>query len=86
VSLREDDGKGCLLDEQRRIMVYLDMSKRGWGSLHFTSRQVKDRGSTYLAQIERAIQQSGGVEASENSVRRTDEIQGKYILDAEEPL
>jgi very-short-patch-repair endonuclease len=69
-------------DTFRRNEIELD----GWRSLHFTTRHVKEQGHTYLAQIERAIQQLGGVQAPENYQRQTDEIRGRYITDGEEPL
>lgn len=77
-----DDRNQIDYDTFRRNEIELD----GWRSLHFTSRQVRDQGSTYFPQIERAIQQLGGLEMPENYERRTDEIKGKYIIDGEEPL
>lgn len=77
-----DDRNQIDYDTFRRNEIELD----GWRSLHFTSRQVKEQGNSYLPQIERAIQQLGGLEMPENYERRTDEIKGRYIVDGEEPL
>lgn len=62
-----------------------ELELEGWHSLHFTSQHVKEAGSTYRTQIDRAIQKLGGLEMPENYERRTDEIRGKYIVDGEEP-
>jgi very-short-patch-repair endonuclease len=77
-----DDRNQIDYDTFRRNEIELD----GWRSLHFTSRQIREDGNTYLSQIERAIQQLAGMEDPENYVRRTDQVKGKYIIDAEEPL
>lgn len=77
-----DDRNQIDYDTFRRNEIELD----GWRSLRFTSRQVKEQASAYFPQIERAIQQLGGLEMPENYERRTDEIRGRYIIDGEEPL
>jgi very-short-patch-repair endonuclease len=77
-----DDRNQIDYDTFRRNEIELD----GWRSLHFTSRQVNDDFAQYLPQIQRAIEQLGGMEDPENDVRKTDEIRGKYIVDGEEPF
>jgi very-short-patch-repair endonuclease len=77
-----DDRNQIDYDTFRQNEIELD----GWRSLRFTSRQVKDNWSRYFPQIQRAIDQLGGVEGPENYQRKTDEIRGKYIVDGEEPL
>jgi very-short-patch-repair endonuclease len=77
-----DDRNQIDYDTIRRNEIELD----GWRSLHFTSHQVNDDLAQYFPQIERAIEQLGGVEEPENYVRKTDEVRGKYIVDGEEPF
>ena len=54
-----------------------------WRFLHYTSKQVKDDWTPYLAQIQKAIDKLGGVEAPEKLERKVSEEQSKYIIDGE---
>ena len=63
-----------------------DIDIDGWRFLHYTRRQVKDDWTPYLAQINKVIEQLGGVEEPENFERKVGEKQGQYIVDGEEPL
>lgn len=63
-----------------------ELELAGWRSLRFTSGQVSENRNTYLPQIQKAIDQLGGVETPENYHRHTDETRGRYIVDGEEPL
>lgn len=58
----------------------------GWRFLHYTRRQVKDNWTPYLSQIQAVIDQLGGVEVPEKYERKVKDLQGKYIVDGEEPL
>ena len=58
----------------------------GWRFLHYTTKQVKDNWTPFIGQIQKAIDQLGGVEEPENFERKVGEEQGKYIVDGEEPL
>jgi very-short-patch-repair endonuclease len=69
-------------DTWRQNEIDLD----GWRFLHYTRRQVKDDWTPYLSQIQKAIDQLGGVEAPEEFHRKVGEKSGKYIMDGEEPL
>lgn len=77
-----DDRNQIDYDTWRRNDIDLD----GWRFLHYTSKQVKDDWTPYLGQIQKAIEQLGGVENPEKYERKVGEEQGKYIVDAEEPL
>lgn len=57
-----------------------------WRFLHYTTKQVKDDWTPYLKQIEQKIKQLGGIEKPENFERKVGEVQGRYIVDGEEPL
>ena len=69
-------------DSWRQNEIELD----GWRSLHYTTKQVKDDWTPYLAQIQKAIDQLGGLQEPEKFERKVGEEQGKYIVDGEEPL
>jgi very-short-patch-repair endonuclease len=69
-------------DTWRRNEIDLD----DWRFLHYTSKQVKDDWTPYLAQIQKAIDQLGGAEEPEKFERKVGEEQWKYIVDGEEPL
>lgn len=69
-------------DTWRQNEIELD----NWRFLHYTSKQVKDNWTPYLSQIQKAIDQLGGVEAPEKFERKVSEEQGKYIIDGEEPF
>ena len=69
-------------DTWRQNEIDLD----GWRFLHYTTKQVKDDWVPYLAQIQKAIDQLGGIESAEIFERKIGEEQGKYIVDGEEPL
>lgn len=58
----------------------------GWRFLHYTRRQVKDNWTPYLSQIQAVIEQLGGVEVPGKYERKVEDMQGKYIIDGEEPL
>lgn len=67
-------------DTWRRNEIEMD----GWRFLHYTSRHIKDNAADYLSQIDRTIQQLGGLQSPQN-FRRTGR-RGKYIVDGEKPL
>jgi very-short-patch-repair endonuclease len=69
-------------DAWRRNEIDLD----GWRFLYYTTKQVKDDWTPYLAQIQKAIEQLGGLEEPEKFERKVGEEQGKYIVDGEEPF
>lgn len=69
-------------DTWRQNEIELD----GWRLLHYTTRQVNDNWSPYLAQIQTAINQLGGIEAPEKYGRKVGEQRGRYIVDGEDPL
>ena len=69
-------------DTWRQNEIELD----GWRFLHYTTSQVKDDWTPYLAQIQKAIDQLGGVEEPAKYERKIEEAQGTYIIDGEEPL
>lgn len=77
-----DDRNQIDYDTWRRNDIDMD----GWRFLSYTSSQVKDDWTPYLAQIQAVIEQLGGVEVPEKYERRVEEGQAKYIVDAEEPL
>ena len=77
-----DDRNQIDYDTWRRNEIELD----GWRFLHYTTKQVKDDWTPYLGQIQKAIEQLGGMEEPENFERKVGEEQGKYIVDGEEPL
>lgn len=77
-----DDRNQIDYDASRRNEIELD----GWRSLHYTTKQVKDDWTPYLAQIQTIIDQLGGVESPENFSRKVGEAQGEYITDGEEPF
>jgi very-short-patch-repair endonuclease len=58
----------------------------GWRFLHYTTKQVEDEGVPYLSQIQKVIDQLGGIETPENYTRVVNEEKGKYIIDGEDPL
>ena len=77
-----DDRNQIDYDTWRQNEIELD----GWRFLHYTRRQVRDNWTPYLSQIQRVIDQLGGVDAPEHYERKISEVQGKYIIDGEEPL
>jgi very-short-patch-repair endonuclease len=77
-----DDRNQIDYDTWRQNEIELD----GWRFLHYTTKQVKDNWTPYIGQIQKAIEQLGGVEVPENFERKVGEEQGKYIIDGEEPL
>jgi very-short-patch-repair endonuclease len=77
-----DDRNQIDYDTWRRNDIEID----GWRFLHYTTNQVKDDWTPYLAQIQKAVDQLGGVEQPEKFERKVGERQGKYIVDGEEPL
>lgn len=77
-----DDRNQIDYDTWRRNEIELD----GWHFLHYTTKQVRDVWAPYLSQIQKAIDQLGGVEAPERYERKVSEAQGRYIVDGEEPL
>ncbi len=77
-----DDRNQIDYDTWRRNEIELD----GWRFLHYTTKQVKEDEGQYISQIQRAIEQLGGVEEPKKFERKVGEEQGKYIVDGEEPL
>jgi len=77
-----DDRNQIDYDTWRHNEIELD----GWRFLRYTTKQVKDNWTKYLPQIEKAIEQLGGVEEPEKFERKVGEEQGRYIIDGEEPL
>lgn len=77
-----DDRNQINYDTWRRNEIELD----GWRFLNYTSQQVKDNWTPYLQQIQKVIEQLGGLEAPDKFERKVGDEQGKYIIDAEEPL
>lgn len=77
-----DDRNQIDYDTWRQNEIELD----GWRFLHYTTKQVKDDWTPYLFQIQKAIEQLGGVEEPEKYERKIGETQGQYIVDGEEPL
>lgn len=77
-----DDRNQIDYDTWRRNDIEID----GWRFLHYTTKQVKDNWSPYLAQIQTKIEQLGGLEKPEDFHRRIGEGQAGYIVDGEEPL
>ncbi len=69
-------------DTWRQNEIELD----DWRFLHYTTRQVKDDWTPYLAQIQRVIGQLGGTQKPEKYERKVGEEQGKHIVNGEEPL
>lgn len=63
-----------------------DIEMDGWRFLHYTSKQVKDDWTPYLGQIQKMIDQLGGVEETSKFERKVEERSGAYILDGEDPL
>lgn len=77
-----DDRNQIDYDTWRQNEIELD----GWRFLHYTSKQVKDDWTPYLGQIQKVIDQLGGVEEPEKFERRVGDEKGRYIIDGEEPL
>ncbi len=77
-----DDRNQIDYDTWRRNDIEMD----GWRSLHYTTKQVKDDWTPYLAQIQTVIKQLGGLEEPRYFERNARVQQGKYIVDGEEPL
>lgn len=77
-----DDRNQIDYDTWRQNEIELD----GWRFLHYTSKQVNDDWTPYLAQIQKSIDQLGGVEEPVKFERKVKEEQGRYIVDGEEPL
>lgn len=63
-----------------------EIDLNGWRFLHYTTKQVRDDWTPYLSQIQKALDQLGGVENPQKFERKVEEEQGKYIVDGEEPL
>lgn len=58
----------------------------GWRLLRYTTKQVRDDWTPYLSQIQKVIDQLGGVQSPKKYERKVGEEQGRYIVDGEEPL
>jgi very-short-patch-repair endonuclease len=56
-----------------------------WRFLHYTTQQVRDNSTPYLAQIQTKIEQLGGLESPDEFSRKVGEEQAEYIVDDEEP-
>ncbi len=52
-----------------------------WRFLHYTSKQVKENRTPYLAQIQNKIEQLGGLESPEDFNRKIGEEQAEYLVD-----
>jgi very-short-patch-repair endonuclease len=52
-----------------------------WHFLHYTTKQVKDNRTPYLAQIQTKIEQLGGPESPEEFNRKIGEEQAEYLVD-----
>lgn len=77
-----DDRNQIDYDTWRRNDIEID----GWRFLHYTTNQVRDDWAPYLAQIQKVVDQLGGVEQPEKFERKVGEEQTEYIVDGEEPL
>jgi len=77
-----DDRNQIDYDTWRRNEIEID----GWRLLQYTTKQVRDDWTPCLSQIQKTIEQLGGVEAPERYERKVSEVQGRYIVDGEEPL
>jgi very-short-patch-repair endonuclease len=77
-----DDRNQIDYDAWRQNDIEID----GWRFLRYTTKQVKDDWTPYLAQIQKMVDQLGGVEQPEKFERKVGEEQTKYIVDGEEPL
>ena len=69
-------------DTWRQNEIALD----DWHFLRYTSRQVKEDWTPYLAQIKQKVEQLGGPEKPESFSRKVREERGAYIVDGEEPF
>jgi very-short-patch-repair endonuclease len=69
-------------DSWRRNEIDLD----GWRSLYYTTQQVRDDWTPYLSQIQRAIDQLGGLQEPEKFERKAGKEREKYIVDGEDPF
>jgi very-short-patch-repair endonuclease len=69
-------------DTWRQNEIELD----DWRFLHYTTSQIKEKGSPYLKQIEQKIEQLGGLQNLHDFERKTSKAHAKYIVDGEEPL
>lgn len=77
-----DDRNQIDYDTWRQNNIDID----GWRFLHYTTKQVKDDWIPYLSQIQKAVDQLGGVESPENFNRKVGEDPGEYLVDGEDPL
>jgi len=57
-----------------------------WRFLHYTTKQVRDDWTPYLAQIRKAVDQLGGLQEPEMYQRKVEVRKDKYIVDGEEPF
>jgi very-short-patch-repair endonuclease len=57
-----------------------------WRFLHYTSTQVNDNKTPYIAQIRQEIEQLGGLESPEDFSRKIGEEQAEYMVDDDEDI
>jgi very-short-patch-repair endonuclease len=69
-------------DTWRRNEIALD----NWHFLHYTTNQIKDERTPYLAQIQKEIEQLGGLESPESFTLKIGEERAQYIINGEEPF
>lgn len=63
-----------------------EISLDDWHFLRYTTRQVKEDWTPYLAQIKDKVEKLGGQENPKSFSRKVGEEQSLYIVDGEEPL
>lgn len=63
-----------------------EISLGDWHFLRYTTRQIKDDWTPYLAQIKKKVDQLGGQEEPESYSRTIGEKRWEYIVDGEDPL
>ena len=57
-----------------------------WRFLHYTTKQIKDNWTSYLAQIETIIEKLGGLERPEDFSKKIGEEQAEYLVDNDEDI
>jgi very-short-patch-repair endonuclease len=55
-----------------------------WRFLHYTSKQIRDKRTPYLSQIQTEISQLGGLESPEEFSRKIGEEAAEYLVDDDE--
>jgi very-short-patch-repair endonuclease len=86
----ETDGYSYHYDSRNQIDYdtwrHNEIELDNWRLLYYTTKQVKEDWTPYLAQIQKVIDQLGGQEAPDQFRRKVSDRQGTYIIDGEEPL